>query len=49
MEDTADVDYRHSKRVYDESNNKNLRDYYDLYVQSDRLLLANAFEKFRNK
>ena len=49
MEDTADVDYRHAKRVYEESNNKNLRDYYDLYVQINRLLLADVFEKFRNK
>ena len=30
-------------------NNKNLGDYHDFYVQSDTLLLAEAFDNFRNK
>ena len=27
----------------------NLGDYHDLYVRSDTLLIADVFEKFRNK
>ena len=49
MEDIADVDYRHAKRVYKEFNNKNIGDYHDLYVQSDTLLLVDVFENYRNK
>ena len=53
MEDITDVDYRHTKRVFNgvvlkSLNNKNLGDYHDLYVQSDTLLLADVFENFRN-
>ena len=48
MEDITDVDHRHAKRVFKSLNNKNLGDYHDLYVQSDTLLLADAFENFRN-
>ena len=40
---------RHVKREFKNINNKNLRDYHDLYVQSDTLLLADVFENFRNK
>ena len=49
MEDIADVDYRHVKRVFQNLNNKNLGDYHDLYVQSDTLLFADVFENFRSK
>ena len=48
MEDITDVDYRHGKTVFEYLINKNLGDYYDLYVQSDTLLLADVFENFRN-
>ena len=48
MEDITDVDHRHAKRVFKSLNNKNLGDYHVLYVQSDTLLLADAFENFRN-
>ena len=49
MEDITDIDYRHAKRVFKELNIKYLGEYYDLYVQRDTFLLANAFENFRNK
>ena len=53
MEDITDVDYRHAKRVFNKVapknlSNENLGDYYDLYVKSDTLLLADVFENFRN-
>ena len=46
MKDIKDVNYRNAKRVYKEFNNKNGGDYHDLYVQSDKLLLADVFENF---
>ena len=49
MEGIISVHYRHAKRVYKEFKSKNLGGYYDFYVQSDTLLLADVFEKFRNK
>ena len=53
MEDITDVDHRHAKRVFNEVafkilNNNNLGNYYDLYGQSDTLLLADVFENVRN-
>ena len=42
MEDITDIDHGHANRVF----KKNLGNYYDLYVQSDTLLLADAFENF---
>ena len=48
MEDIADADYAHTKRVWKDFEINILGDYHDLYVQSDTLLLADAFENFRN-
>ena len=49
LEDITDKDYAHAQKVFKELKLKNLGDYHDLYVQSDTLLLADAFENFRNK
>ena len=48
LEDMTDADYAHAKRVCKDSKIKNVRECHDLYVQSDTLLLADAFENFRN-
>ena len=49
LEDIADKDYIHGKKVFEELKLKNLGDYRDLHVQTDTLLLADVFENFRNK
>ena len=46
MEDITDVDYAHAKRFCEDCKIRNLRDYHDLYVQSDTLLLDDIFENF---
>ena len=43
-----DIDYRHGNNVFKGFKLENLRDYHDLYVQSDTLLLADVFENFRD-
>ena len=48
MKDITDVDSAHTKRVCKEFEMKKLREYHDLYVQSDTLLLADVFENFKN-
>ena len=48
MENITNIDYRHAKRVFENFNNKNIGCYYNLYVQSDTLFLADLFENFRN-
>ena len=46
--DFTDFDDRHSKRVFKIFNDENIGDCHDLYVPSDKLLLADVFENFRN-
>ena len=48
MEDITDADYAREKKVCKYFEIKNLREYQDLYVQSDILLLTDVFENFRN-
>ena len=47
-EDIANPDYAHAKRVYKDFEIKNLGDYPELYVQSEKSLLADVLENFRN-
>ena len=48
MEDITDADYVHAKRVCKDFEIKNLGEYHDLYVKGDTLLLADAYENFKN-
>ena len=48
MQDIADADFAHAKRVCKNFKIKHLGEYHDLYVQGDTLLLADVFENFRN-
>ena len=48
MEDITDKDYLHSKRVCKYFKIRNVGDYHDLHVQSDKLLLADVFENFQS-
>ena len=48
MEDVTDTDYKYVKRVCKDFEIKDLGEYHDLYVQSNRLLLADVFTNFHN-
>ena len=44
----TDADYTHTNRVCKGFETKTLAEYYNLYVQSNTLLLADVFENFQN-
>ena len=46
MEDITDADYPHTKRIFKDFERKNLGECRRLYVQSNKLLLADLFENF---
>ncbi|CAB4004930.1 NYNRIN [Paramuricea clavata] len=46
-EEVNDDDYLRACKVYEKFNCSNLGDYYDLYLKTDVLLLADVFEDFR--
>ena len=48
-EDITDEDYTHTQKVWKVFKIKNLCEYHDLYVQSDTLLPADAFENFKDR
>ena len=49
LEVITDKDYNHAQKVWKVFKIKNMGEYHDLYVLCDTLLLANVFEKFRDK
>ena len=49
LEDISDKDYLHAQKVWDAFGIRNLGEYHNLYVQTDTLLLADVYEKFRDK
>ena len=49
MENIADADHKHVKRVWKDFKIKNLGEYHNLYVQRNILLLADVFESIPRK
>ena len=47
-EHISDEDYEHAQKVWEAFDCKTLKDYHDLYLESDVFLLADVFETFRD-
>ena len=45
--DISDEDYTHAQKIWKEFEMKTMKDYHDLYLELDVLLLADVFEIFR--
>ena len=48
MSDISDQDYSHAQNVWKGSGIRNMREYHDLYLKTNVILLSNVFEAFRS-
>ena len=47
-EHISDEDYKHAQKVWEAFDCKTLKDFHDIYLESDVLLLSDVFETFRD-